>query len=439
MQEDEREVAVQERREAEIETAPLSELAFLALVIVVRALRKARAVLRITKRLVRRSSRRSLRAGRRQARRSRRQAVRSRRQLARVRRRVRSRGRKGTALVMSRVRPRVLESVKRALRPWHRVTLFQNFWDRSTEIVLAWEPDVVHSCDLEGLVTARRVSRRLGVPHVHDCHELFLERLQFSWIDKTVLGRIERAEMSGADVITVVNQSIGDEYAQRFGVESVVVRNCADRPDEIVPSDIRVLAGLPAGVDVVLYQGGLQNGRGLHEVVRSAAWLPDGAVLVLLGYGPLWQELEDLAADLGLSDRVRFVPAVPPDELLGLTATATVGVVPYQPVSLNNRLSLPNKIFEYLTVGLPVVVSDVPELRRIVHESGCGRTYDSFDPRSLAAAVTEVLRPDVRSAASAAALAYGQANTWESEQKILHRIYDDLLARRRPETAARRR
>ncbi len=330
---------------------------------------------------------------------------------------------------MARVRPRVLSTVKRVLHPWHRITLFSNFWDASTDIVMEWRPDVVHSCDLEGLVSARRVAKRLGVPHVHDCHELFLERLQFSWMEKVLLRRIEHREIQGADVITVVNKSIGEEYERRFGVQSVVVRNCADRPETIVRRDVRRLANLPEEVDVVLYQGGLQGGRGLHEVIRSAEWLPTNAFLVVLGYGPLREELEELAAELNLSDRVRFVEAVPPDELLGVTASATVGIVPYQPVSLNNELSLPNKIFEYLTVGLPVVVSDVPELRRIVDESGCGRTYDSFDPKSLAAAVRDVLSPAVRGAAAAAALAYGDANTWEAEQRILHGIYDGLLRR----------
>lgn len=378
-----------------------------------------------------RAARRQLRRILRRMRRLRRRGLRALSLLQRRRRRaarqVRRAGRRGAARTMSRVRPKVLAGVKRVLRPWHRITLFQHFWDQSTEIALAWGPDVVHSCDLEGLVSARRVARALGVPHVHDCHELFLERLQFSWMDKALLSRIEKREIRGADVITVVNQSIGEEYLRRFGVDSVVIRNCADRPDVIVPQDIRGLAGLPPGVDVVLYQGGLQGGRGLHEVVEAGGALPQGAYLVFLGYGPLLPELEELAADLGLQNRVRFVAAVPPDELLGVTATATVGVVPYQPVSLNNELALPNKIFEYLTVGLPVVVSDVPELRRIVQQSGCGRTYDSFDPGSLSRALAEVLQPEVREQAAAAALAYGQANTWEDEQRILHGVYDGLL------------
>jgi glycosyltransferase involved in cell wall biosynthesis len=398
-----------------------------------RGIRRGRRAVLLAQRRVRRLlivTRRRLRATRHVFKRStRRAALLARRHSLRARRRALSRARRQAGRVMARVRPSALTVVKRTLLPWHRVTLFENFWRHSTDIVADWQPDVVHSCDLEGLVTGRRVARRLGVPHVHDCHELFLERVAFSRLDKAILGRIERRNIRGADVITVVNESIGEEYAQRFNVQSVVVRNCADRPDRIVPRDIRGLASIPPGVDVVLYQGGLQGGRGLHEVVQSAQWLPRGAFLVFLGFGPLREELEELTSHLDLADRVRFVEAVPPDELLGVTATASVGVVPYQPVSLNNKLSLPNKIFEYLTVGLPVVVSDVPELRRIVHGAGCGRTYDSFDPRSLAAAVTEVLVPAVRAKAAAAAREYGELNTWEAEQRILHGVYDELLAR----------
>jgi glycosyltransferase involved in cell wall biosynthesis len=322
----------------------------------------------------------------------------------------------------------MLRVAKWALKPWHRISLYRDFWKTSERIVSGWQPDLVQSCDLEGLVGAATVARRRRVPHLHDCHELFLERVQFTRLERTVLAQVERRTIRTPSLVTVVNASIGGELRRRYGVATITVRNCADKPDHVEPKDVRELAALAPHTPVVLYQGGLLRGRGLTEVVRSAAYYPSGVALVLLGYGTLRDELEALARAEGLSDRVRFVDAVPPDDLLSFTASATVGVVPYQPVSLNNRLALPNKIFEYLAVGLPVVVSDIPELRAIVAASGCGELYDSFDPASLGAAVRRLLEPERRSAAGQAARAYGQANTWRRERSILEDVYRRLSA-----------
>lgn len=323
-----------------------------------------------------------------------------------------------------------LRGLKRVVAPVHRITLYRHHWRHSEAVVRRWAPGLVHTCDLEGLVGGGRAARRLGVPHVHDCHELYVERIHYARLERRVLESIERRAIRKADAITVVNQSIGEELQRRYGIQATVVRNCAERSREPHVVDVRDLARLERGDRVVLYQGGLSVGRGLHEVVRSAAHYPEGAALVFLGSGPLRPDLERLARDLDLDGRVRFVDAVPPDDLLGITASATVGVVPYQPVSLNNRLALPNKVFEYLVVGVPVVVSDLPELRRIVEGSGAGRTYDPFDPLALAGAVRELLEPEALSLAAERAARYGAENCWENERRVFQGVYEQVLDRR---------
>jgi glycosyltransferase involved in cell wall biosynthesis len=317
--------------------------------------------------------------------------------------------------------------VGQGLKPWNRITLYWDYWAKTECIVRAWEPDLVHTCDLEGLVGGGRAARALGVSQVHDCHELFLERTLFTQLDRRVLSFFERRAMRRADAVTVVNASIGEELQRRYGVTSTVIRNCADKVNGLTVRDIRSIAGLPSEVNVVLYQGGMLDGRGLREVVRSAAFYGKNTRLVFLGYGSLRGTLEALAEELLLDGKVHFIDAVPPDELLAITASATIGVVPYQPVSLNNRLALPNKIFEYLAVGLPVIVSDIPELRRIVSSTGCGLAYDPYDPRALGDAVNRLLHPDALERARIAAKAYGDANTWDTEGGLLRRIYERVL------------
>jgi glycosyltransferase involved in cell wall biosynthesis len=231
---------------------------------------------------------------------------------------------------------------------------------------------------------------------------------------------MERRWLRRADSVVAVNESIALEYGRRYGRVPVVVRNCASRLEEDLPvRDLRLLAGLPETAQVVLYQGGFSAGRGLEVCVAAAADLPADTHLVLLGFGPLRETLVELAGTLGVTDRVHVLDAVPPEELAACTVSATVGLMPYQPVSRNNQLALPNKVFEYTAVGVPIVTSDLPELRRIAVDAGCGEVYDPFDATSLATALRRVLDPTEHERYRSAARAFGRTNVWENEREIL--------------------
>lgn len=322
-----------------------------------------------------------------------------------------------------------VDTARRVLLATNRLHRFLVFWRESTDVAVRYRPDLLVSSDLPGLVGAARAARRVGVRQVHDCHELYLESTDLPWYERRVLWPVEKRYMRRAARVIAVNRSIADEYRSRYGVRAHVVRNCADLPERVEPRDLRELASLPADSDVVLYQGGFSDGRGLDVCVRAMVHVPPTAHLVMLGYGPLAPRLVEMAAELGVADRVHVIGAVPPDQLLGVTASASVGLIPYQPVSRNNYYSLPNKIFEYTSVGVPVVASDLPELRRIAVDEGCGVVYDPYDPASLARAVTAVLDPARRAEFRLSADAFGRANSWERERQVLVRAVHDLVPR----------
>lgn len=313
-----------------------------------------------------------------------------------------------------------IRRTKDLLRPWHRTSRFFAFWRETAERTAQLAPDLVVSSDLPGLVGAGRAARRLGLPHLHDCHELYLDSTSFRPLERRLLAPLERRYLRRADSVVAVNHSIAGEYGRRYGREPAVVRNCAPRlADDLNVRDLRALVGLPPTSQIVLYQGGFSAGRGLDVCVAAVADLTADVHLVLLGYGPLRDHLVDLARRHGVAERVHVVDAVPPEELASYTISATVGLMPYQPVSRNNLLALPNKVFEYTAVGVPIVVSDLPELRRIALEEGCGRVYDPFDASSLASALREVLDLAQHHLWRDAARTYGRANVWENERKIL--------------------
>lgn len=312
--------------------------------------------------------------------------------------------------------------IRDQLKQVHLVNRFVEFWRLSPDRIAEHQPDLIVSSDLPGLVGANIAASRLGVPHLHDCHELYLESTTLRSYERKVLWPVEKAYLKRADSVVIVNETIRDEYEKRYGVRGTVLRNAAPAVTEEVranPMNVHALAGISQESKIVLYQGGLVPGRGLDVCVRSAVHFSEGVHLVFIGKGKSHEELTELAADLGVTDRVHFLPAVEPAELPAYTAGADVGVIPYQPVSRNNEYALPNKAFEYPGAGIPFVAADLPELRRIAETARCGEVYDPFDPEQLAAAVHTVLDPDRYPAYRRNAETFGRDNTWESEREIL--------------------
>lgn len=313
-------------------------------------------------------------------------------------------------------------NIRAVLRPMHRVNRFLEFWRLSARHVQGLSPDLVVSSDLPGLVGASVAARRLRRPHLHDCHELYLESTSFKRYEKRLLRPIEARYMRRADSVVVVNQTIRDVYLERYGVQGMVLRNCGPAVTQAVleaPVDLHGLLGLPQGAHIVLYQGGLAPGRGLDVLVAAAGKFPKGVHTVLVGSGSEREALGIQVDKLSLSARVHFIPAVLPDELSAYTAAASVGVIPYQPVSANNYMALPNKVFEYTGAGIPFAASDLPELRRLADEAGCAVVYDPFDPHGLAEAVGAVLDSKNYATYRRAAVNFGRRNTWEQEKQIL--------------------
>jgi glycosyltransferase involved in cell wall biosynthesis len=214
----------------------------------------------------------------------------------------------------------------------------------------------------------------------------------------------------------------------------LIVLNCPYRYDPPVPRPRRFhdALGLAPEMRVVLYQGGFSRDRGIEQLIAAITSVPS-AVLVLLGYGALQAELERRAADPATEGRVRLVPAVPPTELLTWVASADVVAMPIQPTTLNHRLTTPNKLFEAMAAGVPVVASDLPGMSGIVRESGAGELVDPTDPAEIGQAITRILdAPGAdREAYGQRALAAAHATyNWERQMELLLVEYSRLTGRR---------
>jgi glycosyltransferase involved in cell wall biosynthesis len=179
---------------------------------------------------------------------------------------------------------------------------------------------------------------------------------------------------------------------------------------------------------IVLYQGGLQQGRGLERLVDAAAQVED-AYFVFIGGGRLESVLKDRAQSLPLESRVHFIPTVALQELPYYTASADIGVQPIENTCLNHFSTDSNKLFEYVVAGLPVVASSLPEIRKVVNKHDLGLLVQPGNTGELVAALRKLvtdtsLREHFHVNASRAA---GELN-WEEQEHGLVKLYENLLS-----------
>jgi glycosyltransferase involved in cell wall biosynthesis len=307
---------------------------------------------------------------------------------------------------------------------------------------VAPDADLVHAMAYMGIPVGLAVAKRRGARVVYDARDIYVDAGNLARLPgprRRALAARERRWARTAGRVVTVNRPYAEVMAERWDLPlPVIAMNCAYRTDPPDPPERRFHAhlGLPDAARVVLYQGGFSPGRGIEQLVAAIRDVP-GAVLVLLGYGALLPEIERLAADPALDDpelghRVRVMPAVPPDALLGWVAAADVVAMPIQPSTLNHRLTTPNKLFEAMAVGVPVVASDLPGMAPIVTETRCGVLCDPTDPAAIAAAIRSILDApaEARRAYRERALAAAHATyCWEHQVEMLLAEYGRLTGK----------
>jgi glycosyltransferase involved in cell wall biosynthesis len=187
---------------------------------------------------------------------------------------------------------------------------------------------------------------------------------------------------------------------------------------------LRLSLGIPDHKVIILYQGAI-GGEGITTLVEAYRKVSDDAILVFLGDGPRVQELRATFADM--QDRVMFHPFVDSEELPNFTTDADIGVHPMSAGYLNHLWALPNKLFEYIQGGLAVVVSDLPEMARVVRDYGIGITFPPGDVEALALGLQTlvddaVLRDRYRQSSRIAA----KSLNWAKEREQLEALYQML-------------
>lgn len=293
----------------------------------------------------------------------------------------------------------------------------------------ACRPDAIHAHDAAMLLPGLLAARRAGARLVYDSHELATGVPYRSGAWAAVVAGAERLGVPRADAVIAVSDGIAAELQERYGLHErpTVVRNLPDLPPPgAAPApDLRRELGL-GDAPLLLHQGAAAAGRGCETLLRALALLPGPHLLFLGAAGPDAARLGAVAEGCGVAARTHFAGPVPPEALLSHTAQADVGVSLLEDSCDNHRLALPNKLFEYVAAGLPVVVSDLPEAARLVRERRIGYPADPADPGSVAAALRTALAQRSDEGLRGRLAEAGAELSWEREKRRLLAVYDGL-------------
>lgn len=289
-------------------------------------------------------------------------------------------------------------------------------------------PAVIHAHDVNTLPTAWLAAALLRVPLVYDAHEISVGREGYESF-RPLVAALERRLMPRARATLTTTDLRARCFRRLYGVERPTVLQNRPRRAVVAAGDrIRAALGLRDERPIVLYQGGLQRGRGLFLLLEAAATLP-AAHLVLLGGGHLAPDLHAWVAARNLGDRIHFMDAVPLEQLPAYTASADIGVQPIENSCLNHYTTDSNKLFEYVHAGLPVVASELPEIRRVVAGHDLGLLVKPGDTKALTAALnTLIAEPERRKYHAGRAVQAAELLCWEADEHRLLSLYEKVIA-----------
>ena len=267
---------------------------------------------------------------------------------------------------------------------------------------------------------------------IYDAHEISTSREGYQSFRK-VVGWIEKKIMpKAAGTITTTNMR-AKFFARAYGIERpIVLQNRPLLPpinDSKAPSN-RLRKELCLENDdwpIIVYQGGLQQGRGLAKLIRSAL-LVKGAYFVFIGSGRQEIELMLLTKQLELTKRVHFIPTVALSELPEYTTSADIGVQPIENTCLNHFSTDSNKLFEYVLAGIAVVATDFPEIRRVIKQYEVGEVIVANDIDALVMTLNNLVnRPELLNKYKENAIRSAPNLCWEEQEHKLVELYQQMF------------
>ena len=280
-------------------------------------------------------------------------------------------------------------ATKRISMLFHRGFLFYAELNlRLFFLLLFTKKEVLFSNDLDTLIPNYFVAKLQRKELIFDSHELFSEipELKHRKLIKQFWLTFERWILPRLNKVITVSDAIKKHYKNLYGIEAVVIRN--------LPLEKSIhQQSLPFPTEnknIILYQGAVNVGRGIELMIETIKLL-DNCVLVIIGTGDIIEVLKQKVSSQTLENKVRFMGKVLPKDLRKFTPNATIGLSLEEDIGLNYRYALPNKLFDYIQAEVPVIVANLPEMKKLVETYQVGEILRERSPKSLAKLILKVI------------------------------------------------
>lgn len=284
--------------------------------------------------------------------------------------------------------------------------------------------DILLANDVDSLIPNYWISKIKKCPLVLDCHEIYSEMPSLTGrkFKKKIWQKIEAQLIPKTRHFYTVSQGCADWFEDAYGNRPEVIRN-VPRLEDVVDDTLRL--ALPEhGKEekILLYQGGINVSRGIDKMIQSMP-LMDNAQLWIIGDGPKKAEYEQLVSELNIGEKVRFLGSIPPSQLKLITPKADLGLSLEEDGGISYRFSLPNKVFDYMHAGIPVLGTNLPEIKNTIETYKIGRIINNHQPEHLADMMKLMLAEGKAPYAENLKIATSVFN-WENEEIKLKKIFE---------------
>ncbi|MCT7405745.1 glycosyltransferase family 4 protein [Aliarcobacter cryaerophilus] len=264
-----------------------------------------------------------------------------------------------------------------------------------------------------------------GAKLIYDTHELETETGDYSPMRKKIVKFIEKHLIKKCDLVFVVSENIADWYSKEYNLRRpIVVKNAPRFFNAKKTNHFRENLSIKEDSIIVLYQGGLSKGRGVDLLLESFKQRDDDkVVIVFMGYGEIEEEIKKASKE---KNNIFFHSAVAPEVVLEYTSSADFGIHMIQNTCLNHYYCLPNKLFEYAMAGLPVIVSNMKEMRELVEKYDMGIVVTDDKIESMNNAIDKILQSDIKQMKQNARRC-AEENSWEVQEIKMINEYKRFL------------
>lgn len=304
--------------------------------------------------------------------------------------------------------------------------------------LLRQETDIFLGNDLDVMPATMLAARLKKKPIVYDSHEYFLGMagMEQKPLRRNIWKFIESRIFARLKYVYTVSDSIRNLYRKIYHKKLLVVRNLPlkEPPDpNLSTEEINWIHSIdhkiPENKKLLLFQGaGINESRGAEELVYSMIFLDAADYhLLIIGGGDIFTKLEKMIVQNQLSDKITLIPKVPFAVLGHFTRKAHLGISIDKAYVLNHKYSLPNKLFEYLHAGVPVLASRLVEQERIINEYQVGTFIEDYQPEHIAGKITEIFaNPELLSRWKQNTGKLRETLNWENESKIVIDIFKQV-------------